>query len=434
MKIRGIALSDIGLNRYKNEDNLYFNQECRPPQLGDQRFVRSEVLEGAGHLFAIADGIGGEAMGEQASYLAVSGLKGIEAHFQTEAGKSFPLLMPRYLRRVNERMMQLTAKAGAMGATFSALYLSQAGVQCINIGDSPIYRYRQGFLDQLSCDHTSAQVLVERYLISPEELKQHPERHCLTQYLGKQDHATLEAQLVREQALAEGDLYLICTDGLSDALSEEATLGILASGAELEEKGKQLLQEALRLGGKDNISLILLEVLGEGLLPEGEPFLDLSHPLGEAVALYPELLRSDVTPVQTVVQPVSEKRTIAGQLSEVDERLFEEARQRARERLSAEARKDSGAMGELALKGTPSPSTYSNVSRLQPLMKEQEALRANYKSEEERLMERLGKKKKRNLSFAFKLLWTLILGVGLGFSLPYLFFFFRDLLVRLGLG
>ncbi len=263
MKYIAIALSEVGKIRKNNEDNLFFDSEFR--NFNDSSGAYRKTLSSSDpvKLFALCDGMGGEAMGEQASYMAVSGLKEIERHFVQDKGKSFPKLMPRYLARVNESLCQTIRnnKGRRMGSTFAALLLKGNVAQALNVGDSRIYLFRNGKLNQLSVDHTYAQRLVEMGIITQEEAAQHPERNRLSQHLGMfPEEAKIEPALSPEIWLQAGDSFLICTDGVTEMLSEASITEILRSPQAFLQQAENLMQHALAAGGKDNISLILIKI------------------------------------------------------------------------------------------------------------------------------------------------------------------------------
>lgn len=263
MKYIAIALSEVGKIRKNNEDNLFFDGEFRDSDESMSSFRKTLSSQEAIKLFALCDGMGGEAMGEQASYMAVSGLKEIERHFQQDKGKSFPKLMPRYLARVNESLCQTIRnnKGLRMGSTFASLILRGNVAQAMNIGDSRIYLFRNGKLSQLSVDHTYAQRLVEMGIITQEEAARHPERNRLSQHLGMfPEEAKIQPALSPEIWLQAGDCFLICTDGITEMLSEASITEILRSPQAFLQQAENVMQHALAAGGKDNLSLILIKI------------------------------------------------------------------------------------------------------------------------------------------------------------------------------
>ncbi len=381
MKYMAIALSEMGKIRKNNEDNLFFDGSFRSTAGSAESFRKSLSSQESVKLFALCDGMGGEAMGEQASYMAVSGLKEIEAHFKKDGGRSFPKLMPRYLNRVNEAICQIIRnnKGRRMGSTFASLILKGNVAQSINVGDSRVYLFRHAKLTQLSVDHTYAQRLVEMGIISQEEAALHPEKNRLTQHLGLfKEEAKIQPALSPEIWIQEGDYFLICTDGMTEMLSEANITEILRSPLAFMQQAENLMQRALHAGGKDNISLILIKILelDETGEEESEPLLsqallseaaapavlasaapiipnEAPTPVPEAVlaptSSYKEIIQSepampllgDTAPVPSVKEAViSEKaaETVAPpayELSEDEIRRFEEARQAALERQQA---------------------------------------------------------------------------------------------------
>ncbi|MDD2213653.1 MAG: protein phosphatase 2C domain-containing protein [Oscillospiraceae bacterium] len=263
MKFVGIAVSDVGRNRQNNEDNLYFNHECRIPSEAQTKFS-TQLTEGSSAcLFAVCDGMGGEALGEQASFIAASGLKVLEDRLSQAGITAFPKLMQHYILRTNETMCQYIRQNEGlrMGATFTALMVYQGVLQAINIGDTMAYLFRNRQLYPLTTRHNHAQRLVDMEVITAEEAERHPERHRLTQHLGLfAEERALQPSLSPQIILQAGDKILICSDGITDMLSLEQIRTALLSDHALNHQANQILEEALQMGGKDNATLIMLEI------------------------------------------------------------------------------------------------------------------------------------------------------------------------------
>lgn len=127
-----------------------------------------------------------------------------------------------------------------------------------HVGDSRLYLYRQGELKLLSRDHSLVQGLVEEGLVSPEEALSHPRRHILTRAVGTEEKVAVDTRTV---PLQDGDLCLLCTDGLSNSVSASEIEEILARPASLAAQGQTLLDLANARGGEDNVTLILARVV-----------------------------------------------------------------------------------------------------------------------------------------------------------------------------
>ncbi len=134
----------------------------------------------------------------------------------------------------------------------------------MNIGDSRAYLFRSGRLTQLSQDHTPVRQMVDLGVIKAEEARTHPDRHKLSQHLGIfPSEMVIEPYVAEPVAILSGDIFLLCSDGLTEMLPDEAIRERLLGGKTPEEKGKTLTEQAMKKGGGDNITVVLVQVLNE---------------------------------------------------------------------------------------------------------------------------------------------------------------------------
>jgi PPM family protein phosphatase len=235
--------TDPGRKRHHNEDSYVF----QPP------------------LFAIADGMGGARAGEVASALAASALN--EAGVDGGGTKRVIELIQEANRRVHERA-QSDAETTGMGTTITvALFEGDGTVTFGHVGDSRAYLLRDDRLEQLTDDHSLVAELVRRGELSAEAAEVHPQRSVITRALGTDPDVDVDAFAVDGVA---GDVYLICSDGLSDMVDGEVIEAIMREyRANLDEAARHLVQAANRAGGDDNITAILFELTEAP--PRGEP-------------------------------------------------------------------------------------------------------------------------------------------------------------------
>ncbi len=263
IRFKALAISEIGTVRKSNEDHLYISGETRTDELGLSTYWRPMAKIADGALFAVCDGMGGEAFGEEASWIAVSGLATVENHLLRRQEASFEDLMASYLRQANKRVCaRIREHQGQrMGTTFSALYLQHQSFQAVHLGDSRIYLWRDGDLRLLTHDHTRAQELADAGEIEAKAVATHSERHALTRHLGIFPHeARLEPFFVKEERLQVGDRLLLCSDGLSDMLNDQEIATLIATHHDVRSLAEELVQAAILAGGKDNITLIVIDV------------------------------------------------------------------------------------------------------------------------------------------------------------------------------
>jgi serine/threonine protein phosphatase PrpC len=258
-------LSDTGRERRANEDSM---------------FVKNPV-------FVVADGMGGAQAGEIASRVAVEafhpGLGGVGTAEQRLAER---------VREANLRihdMARADERRAGMGTTITAAFVGDGGVSIAHVGDSRAYLFRDGQLSRLSRDHSLVGELVRRGKLTEEQAEEHPQRSIITRALGPEAEVAVDTVTQPTQA---GDIFLLCSDGLTTMLSEQRLADILAAGGSLEEIGHELVDEANAAGGRDNITVVLFRIDDvEGDEPLGEDTADVDQPTmvtpGGAVAPQP---------------------------------------------------------------------------------------------------------------------------------------------------
>ena len=225
------AITDIGRVRPINEDSHYL------PEAGEQ-------------FCAVADGMGGHNAGEVASALAVKTFAASMRASEKLSGTAIQHAVSRANEEVHEEARFDSGKAG-MGTTFTALCKDGDCVHIAHVGDSRAYLLRNGAMMQVTMDHTLVEEMVMQGLITPKEAKVHPKRNYITRALGTKSH--VEIDLVQIE-LREGDVFLLCTDGLSSHAEERRIQEISKSDEDWNEKLKKLVNCALENGGSDNIT------------------------------------------------------------------------------------------------------------------------------------------------------------------------------------
>jgi PPM family protein phosphatase len=240
------ARTDAGRRRRQNEDAYV----CEPP------------------IFAVADGMGGAQAGEIASRLAAGALRGPAETEEADGRARITALMQEANRRVYERQSEDEAVAG-MGTTLTVALYEDDVVWIGHVGDSRAYLIRDGDLDQLTEDHSLVAELVRSGKLSPEEAEVHPQRSVITRALGTEPDVDVDAFSVRAEP---GDLFMVCSDGLTSMVADEAILEIAELHRnDLKRTAKALVDAANRGGGEDNITVILFEIVGTAVGSEDGP-------------------------------------------------------------------------------------------------------------------------------------------------------------------
>ena len=281
---RSTGLSHPGRKRRRNEDAWV----CHPP------------------LFAVADGMGGARGGEIASRVAATALgESVDGSGETRV----VALIQEANRQVYDRAREGSDAAG-MGTTITVA-LFEAGIVSIgHVGDSRAYLIRDRKVDQLTEDHSLVAELVRTGRLSPEEAESHPQRSVITRALGTDPDVDVDSFSVEA---TPGDLFLICSDGLTSMLDDEAILDVVERNRDdLDAAAKELVAAANRNGGEDNITVVFFEVAEEGAQAPSEtkpmPALD-GEPSAAAEVDEDTLTEADRVPaIDTMVVPPEQAR------------------------------------------------------------------------------------------------------------------------------
>lgn len=222
---------------------------------GRQRRANEDALYARAPVFVVADGMGGAQAGEVASRLAVEAFEG-----GLPDGGSAEERLADVARAANQRIHGLAAEDAArtgMGTTLTAADVGADGVSFAHVGDSRAYRLRDGALDQLTNDHSLVGELVRRGKLTAEEAEEHPQKSVITRALGVESRVDVDTFTVPAR---DGDVYLLCSDGLTSMVGEARLAEILRTAPDLAAAGQALVDEANAEGGRDNITVILFRL------------------------------------------------------------------------------------------------------------------------------------------------------------------------------
>ncbi|MGO0122069.1 Stp1/IreP family PP2C-type Ser/Thr phosphatase [Desulfothermobacter acidiphilus] len=207
-------------------------------------------------LWAVADGLGGHQAGEVASQLALSVLASYWLQVSLVSLEELVAAVQEANREVYRTSLSRPDCEG-MGTTLTAAVLSGRELLWAHVGDSRGYLLRGGTWLQFTCDHTLVAELVLEGQLTAEEAQHHPYRHLLSRALGLQPQLEVEAGKLKVQ---RGDVLFLCTDGLTLYLDPEDVLRVVQEAESLAAAGKELIAEALRRGGEDNITLVMVRI------------------------------------------------------------------------------------------------------------------------------------------------------------------------------
>lgn len=235
--VEEVGLTDVGRQRQSNEDS----------------FVEAPPV------FAVADGMGGARAGEVASRMAVEAFgDSLEDGVEPEAQ------LVDVARAANRRIYEMARSDDAyagMGTTLTAVMVGGHEVTVGHVGDSRLYRLRDGELERLTTDHSLVEEYVRAGRLAPEEAESHPQKSIITRALGVE--ADVEVDTLTCNA-HDGDVYLICSDGLTGMVSEHEVAEVLLERSSLEQAARALIDAANRAGGRDNITVVLFRLSEEG--------------------------------------------------------------------------------------------------------------------------------------------------------------------------
>ena len=224
--------SDLGRQRQGNEDNL---------------FVRAP-------LFVVADGMGGAQAGEVASEMAVGAFEG--GLPDGDPRERLVEVIQGANARIHERSRADSQRAG-MGTTITAAYVADDAVVVAHVGDSRCYLLRGGDLVRLTRDHSLVGELVARGKLTEEQAEAHPQRSVITRALGPEPTVQVDLDVYPARP---GDLFLVCSDGLTSMVHEPEVKRLLQSGGRLDQIGRRLIAAANDAGGRDNITVVLFRL------------------------------------------------------------------------------------------------------------------------------------------------------------------------------
>jgi len=268
--VRSFGLTDPGKVRPSNEDHFLIAELARTLWIHQTSVPQSPTHHGRnrGHIFLVADGMGGHQAGEVASALTVASIEAFVLHilhrFSNLEGTDEQTVERDFqtaLRQADARIFEEAAhhpEFVGMGTTLTMAFASGKKLFVIHAGDSRCYLFRGGKLRQLTLDQTIAAELARRGVIKPEQVSRHQFRHMVTNYLGVTQRSDTGVQVnVSKTDLEKADVMLLCSDGLTDMLADDRIASILAAEREPRSACERLVAEANGQGGKDNVTAIV---------------------------------------------------------------------------------------------------------------------------------------------------------------------------------
>ncbi len=251
MEVQATGLTHVGRQRQHNEDSYLVADDAR--------------------LFLVADGMGGHAAGEIASRIAVDSISEFIIHTKEDDG-TWPHAYDEQYKRITNRLMAAVkmantrvleamrkdARLRGMGTTVVACLADDKTISFAHVGDSRAYMIREGKLSRITNDHSWVFEQVQAGMLTEAEAEKHPLRNVITRALGGALQVTPDAS---EIEIHSGDVYLLCSDGLTGMVSEDEILRVVTESPDLDAACAQLIDAANERGGLDNITAILVRTV-----------------------------------------------------------------------------------------------------------------------------------------------------------------------------
>lgn len=252
-QLSAACLCNMGKVRGNNEDNFYFDGRTLPlDHISLDKPLLQETSTTPFAAFGVFDGMGGEQNGEVASFVAAETFKE-KCRWLREYVASPQEFLAQASAAMNDAVVVEARKvSGRVGTTGVMLCFSGDEVWCGNVGDSRAYRFHKSALFQLSTDHNDAKFLRDHGVVG--------RKPRLTQYIGLEPEELMIEPSYAKETLQPGDRYLLCSDGLTDMLDNLTICSILKDSATVRQGVEALMDAALERGGRDNTTIILVEV------------------------------------------------------------------------------------------------------------------------------------------------------------------------------
>lgn len=243
--LKSYAITDIGQKRQLNQDFIYLSET---------------PIGNLPNVFIVADGMGGHNAGDYASRYAVETV--VE-----EIGSSYEKNPVRIMERAIERANTLIREKASEDAAYNGMGTTMVIATCLgrylevaNVGDSRLYVVNSDRIEQITQDHSLVEEMVRMGGIDRESARNHPDKNIITRAIGARDY--IEADFFNLE-LQTGDMVLLCSDGLTNMMDDETIHQILTTDGSLEDRVEELVRTANQNGGKDNISVVVVEPLSD---------------------------------------------------------------------------------------------------------------------------------------------------------------------------
>lgn len=247
---------------------------------GRQRDANEDAYLADSPVFAVADGMGGAQAGEVASRLAAESFEAVQRG--TESPEAYLRAIAKTANARIHRLSEADKSRSGMGTTFTAALVEGEEVGFAHVGDSRAYLFRDGALKLLTSDHSLVEELRRQGRLTDEQAEDHPQRSIITRALGPERDVEVDTMTYRARP---GDVYLLCSDGLTTMIKEDRIAAILEEAGSLDEGVTRLVAEANQAGGRDNITVVAFRVDDAEAAAKPDDQLTLVGPAAEEAGL-----------------------------------------------------------------------------------------------------------------------------------------------------
>jgi PPM family protein phosphatase len=247
---------------------------------GRQRDANEDTYFAQSPVFAVADGMGGAQAGEVASQLAAESFETVQRG--SESPEAYLRAIAKTANARIHRLAESDSTRSGMGTTLTAALVEGEEVGLAHVGDSRAYLFREGELKLLTSDHSLVEELRRQGRLTDEQAEDHPQRSIITRALGPERDVEIDTMTYRARP---GDVYLLCSDGLTTMIKEDRIAAILSAARTLKEAVDQLVAEANEAGGRDNITVVAFRLDEAEVAAERAEDLTLVGPAAEEAGL-----------------------------------------------------------------------------------------------------------------------------------------------------
>jgi PPM family protein phosphatase len=282
-------------------------EEAHRTDTGRQRHANEDALYAEAPVFAVADGMGGAQAGEVAARIAADAFDSADDRGEAPEG-----YLRRVVRAANERIHELAerdASRSGMGTTLTAALISDDEVSFAHVGDSRAYVFRDGDLKRLTSDHSLVEELRRQGRLTEAQAEEHPQRSIITRALGPEPEVEVDTMTYPARS---GDVFLLCSDGLTTMVPEARIARILGRSRDLDSALSRLVREANEGGGRDNITVIAFRLDEEAVVAEEQPTMIGPAPADAEAAAEPVAVPAERPPAQPRAPARRWPRRLAG--------------------------------------------------------------------------------------------------------------------------